>query len=145
MINFYFFFIFFGIYKPNFCHRALSSIVLIILSTWLSNDDESLFAKKPFCFSNFLISIFSPNFFLRICSAFPRPSIRPKFKDVDPDQNSPVNILFFSGSFNFEPRLLFTKLIKSECNSNCNFFILSMSSGFSSLKGSRVLLFLPAV
>ena len=38
-----------------------------------------------------------------------------------------------------------TKFIKSECNSNCNFLILSMSSGFSSLKGSKVLLFFPAV
>jgi len=69
----------------------------------------------------------------------------PNFKEEEPDQNSPVKVLFFSGSFSFEPRLFFTTLMKSECNSNCNFFILSISSSFSSLKGSRVLLFFPAV
>ena len=79
---------------------------------------------KPFGFSNFFITAFSPNFSLKICSAFPIPSISPNFKDADPDQNSPVKILFFSGSFNFEPRLFLTRLIKSECNSNCNFLIL---------------------
>ena len=52
------------------------------------------------------------------------PSISPNFKEVEPDQNSPVKVLFFSGSFNFEPLLFFTRLMKSECNSNCNFFIL---------------------
>ena len=70
------------------------------------------------------ITIFSPNFSLNICSALPIPSIKPNFREVEPDQNSPVKILFFSASFNFEPLLFLTKFIKSECNSSCNFLIL---------------------
>ena len=58
------------------------------------------------------------------------PSISPNFNEVEPDQNSPVKVLFLSGSFNLDPRLFLTKFIKSECNSNCNFLILSISSGF---------------
>ena len=89
--------------------------------------------------------MFSPNFSLNICSAFPMPSISPNFKEVEPDQNSPVKVLFLSGSLSLDPRLFFTKFIKSEWSSNCNFLILSISSGFSSLNGSKVLLFFPAV
>ena len=136
---------FFGIYKPNFCHKALSSIILAILSTWLSNEEDNFFAKKLFGFSNFLIDIFSPNFSLKICSALPMPSISPNFSDADPDQNSPVKILFFSGSTSLSLLLFLTRLIKSEWSSSCNFLILSISSCFSSLKGSKVLLFFPAV
>jgi len=40
----------------------------------------------------------SPNFSLKICSALPIPSINPNFNEVDPDQNSPVKVLFFSVS-----------------------------------------------
>ena len=85
-----------------------------ILSTWLSIEDDNFLAINPLGFSNFLIIIFSPNFSLKICSAFPTPSISPSFKDADPDQNSPVKILFFSGSFSFAPRLFLTRLIKEK-------------------------------
>ena len=71
-------------------------------------DDDSFLAIKLFGFSNFLIIIFSPNLSLKICSAFPIPSISPNFKEAEPDQNSPVKVLFFSGSFSFEPLLFFT-------------------------------------
>ena len=64
----------------------------------------------------------SPNFSLKTCSALPIPSINPNFKEEDPDQNSPVKVLFFSVSISFEPLLDLTTLIKSECNSNCIFF-----------------------
>ena len=74
--------------------------------------EDNFLAIKPFGFSNFFIIAFSPNFSLKTCSAFPIPSIKPNFRDVEPDQNSPVKVLFFSGSFNLEPLLLFTKFIK---------------------------------
>ena len=80
-----------------------------------------------------------------ISSALPIPSIKPSFFAVDPDQNSPVNksgLLSFLILFDL---LSSTTFIKSECNSNCIFFNLSTSSFFSSTKGSKVLLFLPAV
>ena len=120
-------------------------MTLEILSIWLSIEDDSFFAIKLFCFSSFLITMSSPNFSLKICSAFPIPSINPNLIDAEPDQNSPVKVLFFSGSLSFAPLLFLTTSIKSECNSSCSFFILSISSSFSSLKGSKVLLFFPAV
>ena len=111
----------------------------------MSIDADNFLAIKLFGFSSFLITTSSPNFSLKICSALPMPSINHNFKEVDPDQNSPVKVLFFSVSTSFEPLLDLTTFIKSECNSNCIFFNLSISSSFSSLKGSRVLLFFPAV
>ena len=73
----------------------------------------------------------STNFSFNISSAFPSPSIKPNSFALEPDQNSPVKVLFFSVSKSFEPLLDLTTLIKSECNSNCIFFNLSISSFFS--------------
>ena len=108
-------------------------------------DEESFLAIKPLGFSNVLIITFSPNFSFNTWSAFPIPSISPSFNDVFPVQNSPVKILFFSGSLSFDPLLFWTTFIKSSCNSSCIVFNLLMSSSFSSLNGSKVLLFFPAV
>ena len=110
-----------------------------------SKDDDNFLAIKPLGFSKVLITTLSPNFSFKIWSAFPMPSTNPSFSEVLPVQNSPVKILFFSGSFSFEPLLFSTTLMKSACNSNCIFFSLLTSSSFSSTKGSSVLLFLPAV
>ena len=87
-------------------------------------EDESFFAKKPFRFSKLLIINLSPNFSFSTWSAFPMPSIKPNFKEEDPDQNSPVKVLFFSVSISFEPLLSSTTFIKSEWSSNCIFFSL---------------------
>ena len=142
--NFLFFFIF-GIYKPNLCHIAFSSRTLAKFSIWLLMEEENFLARKLLGFSNFLTIIFFPNFSLSIWSTFPIPSIKPNFKAVSPDQNSPVNTLFFSGSFNFFPLLFSTTFIKCPCSSSWSFFNLWTSSSFSSTKGSSVLLFFPAV
>ena len=57
--------------------------------------DNFLF-NQLFGFSNFLITISSPNFSFKISSALPIPSINPSFLPLDPDQNSPVNKSGFS-------------------------------------------------
>ena len=92
--------------------------MFVSFSTGSGIDEDSFLAMKPFGFSKFLIITFSPNFSFKIWSAFPIPSIRPKPKAVFPVQNSPVNILFFSGSFSFDPLLVSTTFIKSACNSS---------------------------
>ena len=76
--------------------------------------------------------------------ASPTSSIKPNSLAFDPDQNSPENNSI-SDFFNLEPLLFSTTLIKSLCKSNWIVFNLSISSFFSSRKGSNVLLFLPAV
>ena len=141
----FFLIIFFGIYKPNFCHTDFSSIELRVLLNWSSIEDESFRPSHPFCFSNFLTITSSPNFSFKIWSAFPIPSIKPSLRADAPVQNSPVKILFFSGSFNLFPLLVSTTFIKSECSSNWISLSLLISSSFSSTNGSSVLLFLPAV
>ena len=66
----------------------------------------SFLAIKPFGFSKFLIITFSPNLSFKTWSALPNPSINPSLSDVLPVQNSPVKILFFSGSLSFGPLLI---------------------------------------
>ena len=112
--------------------------MLISLSTGSSIEDDSFLAIKPFGFSKFLIITLSPNFFFKIWSAFPIPSINPRSRDVLPVQNSPVKILFFSGSLSFFPLLFSTTFIKSSCSSSWIVFNLLIIS-LSSLKGSKVL------
>ena len=138
-------FIFFGIYKPNFCHTDFSSIELRVLLNWPSIEAESFRPNHPFCFSNFLITISSPNFSFKIWSALPIPSIKPILRADAPVQNSPVKILFFSGSFNFAPLLVSTTFMKSAWSSNWIFLSLSISSNFSSWNGSYRAVIFPAV
>ena len=85
----------------------------MILSKGSKLAEDNFLARKPFLFSKFLIITLSPNFSFKIWSAFPIPSINPSLSAVLPVQNSPVKILFFSGSFNFDPLLVSTTLIKS--------------------------------
>ena len=112
-------------------------------STWLL-DEESFWLNQPLDFSNFLITTSFPNFSLRTWWASPNPSINPKSLALLPDQNSPEKSST-SDLFNFDPLLFSTTSIKSLCKSSWIFFNLSMSSFFSSKKGSKVLLFFPAV
>jgi hypothetical protein len=60
-----------------------------------------------------LITTFSPNFFLRISSAFPIPSIKPKSLAFLPDQNSPEKSSISESFFSFDPLLSSTTFIKS--------------------------------
>ena len=69
---------------------VFSSKVSIILSIGFVIEEDNFLAKKLLLFSKFLIITLSPNFFFKIWSAFPIPSIRPSFKAVFPVQNSPV-------------------------------------------------------
>ena len=112
-------------------------------STWLL-EDEIFWLNQPLDFSNFLITTSSPNFSFKISCAFPIPSINPKSFALLPDQNSPENSSI-SDLFSLDPLLSSTTSIKSLCKSNCILFNLSISSFFSSRKGSNVLLFFPAV
>ena len=110
---------------------------------WLLDDDNFLL-NQLFCFSNFLIITSSPNFCFNIWFESPISSIKPSSLALFPDQNSPENNST-SDFFSFEPLLFSTTSIKFLCKSNWIFFNLSMSSFFSSRKGSNVLLFFPAV
>ena len=112
-------------------------------STWLL-DEESFWLSHPLDFSNFLITTSSPNFSFSISLALPIPSINPKSFALLPDQNSPEKSST-SDLLSFSPLLFSTTSMKSLCKSNCIFFNLSISSLFSSRKGSNVLLFFPAV
>ena len=122
---------------------AFSSNIFANWSRW-SLEDDNFLLNQPLDFSNFLITTSSPNFSFNTWLASPISSTRPKSLALLPDQNSPENnstSVFFS----FIPRLVSTTFMKSLCRSSWIFLSLSISSFFSSRKGSKVLLFFPAV